>query len=210
MFYLIDSITERASKSEIFSNLHRLLGEESVEVSEQVESLIVEDKKDAALALLKEYDAKLGGIGIYTIKDRKPSGIYRAMFYIEHPFHFHQVENYTRPIVSVSCSYLEELLKKMVRTWPWERIKGDRLPLGTLVKRIEKRLPVPLAQDLNWLSQKVYNFAKHHYNFENDEEEPEHYFSISEAVAVYLIVRKLGLELESFSGKSAEELSQEY
>ena len=199
-----------SNQADIFAVLGRLLGAEAVQVSEQVEKLVADDQNETALARLKEYDATLGGIGIYTITDKKPSGIYRAFFYVEYPLRFPGTENFTRQMVHASCGYLEELLKKMVRTWPWERVFPDKLPLGTLVRRIVKRLPKTLYEDLDWLSQKIYNQAKHHFNMEEDQQEPEFYFSVGEAVAIYLIVRKLGMEIEKLSGKSVEELEQMY
>ena len=120
-------------------------------------------------------------------------------------------EDYTRSMIHAACAYLEELLKKLVHTWPWENIKSDFLPLGALVKRARKHLSPPLAQDLAWLSDRVYNFAKHHFSLENDDEkDQEHYFSLEEAIAVYLIVRKLGLELEKHFKRPLSELLAEY
>lgn len=201
---------ERAPQAEIFAVLERLLGAEAVQVSEQVEKLVADGQNETALARLKEYDATLGGIGIYTITDKKPSGIYRAFSYVENPLRSPGVENQTRQMVHASCAYLEELLKKIVRTWPWEKAIDGKLPLGTLVRRIVKRLPKTLYEDLNWLSQKICNPAKHHFNMEDDQQEPEHFFTVGEAIAVYLIVRKLGLEVEKLSGKSIEELQKMY
>jgi len=204
------SFIERADQDEIFSHLSDLLGPEAVQIAEQVESLILTNQNRAALIMLREYDTTLGGIGIYTIVDKKPPGIYRSLFYVDLSLRSSDAENLTRYTVHAACAYLEELLKKIVHTWPWEHIRVDGLPLGALVNRINKKLPAPLAQNLAWLSKNVYNFAKHHFNMETEdvEEEPENYFSISEAVAVYLIVRKLGLELEALSGKSTEYFSR--
>ncbi len=159
-----------------------------------------------ALKYLKAYDGTLGGIGIYTIVDKKPGGVYRAFAYVSMPFEYPDVENRTRSIIHAACVYLEELFKKIVHTWPWEHFNPDASPLGKLILRYKKQMPPQLAEDLDWLNNTVYNFAKHHFNFEKDDEIPDHYFSVGEAVAVYLIVRKLGFQIESLSGKTKEEL----
>ena len=62
-------------------------------------------------------------------------------------------------------------------------------------------------KEMNWLNGKVYVFAKHHYNLEDidqEEKEPEHYFELDEAIAIYFIVRKLGRKLEELSGRPNE------
>jgi hypothetical protein len=194
--------SSRASRKEIFLHLETLLGSEACEVSQNAADLFLARKKQEGISVLSGYDAKLGGIGIYQIKDEKLPGIYRALTYVLMDLEIERPEDHTRSMVYAACVYLEELLKKLVRLWPWEAIKSDSLPLGTLVNRIQKRLPAPLFNELTWLSYGVYNFAKHHYNLEDDEEpEPEHYFGIDEAIAIYLIVRKLGLELEGLFGR---------
>jgi hypothetical protein len=112
-----------------------------------------------------------------------------------------------RSMIHSSCAYLEELIKKLVRLWPWEVIKTQGVPLGVLIRKIEKRLPPELAQELSWLNQSVYVFAKHHYDMALERKynkEPEHYFVLDEAIAVYLIVRVLGGKLEDLSGKPQE------
>ena len=151
--------------------------------------------KDDALKLLLEYDEQLGGLGIYLKIGEKLPGIYRALSYVGFPLLMPNPENVTRFMIHSACIYLEELLKKIVRIMPWEEIKADSLPLGALVKRARKRLKPSIYEQLSWLAGNVYNFAKHHANLEN-EGEPDHYFSLAEAIAIYFIVRKLGLELE--------------
>ena len=107
-------------------------------------------------------------------------------------------------MINSSCGYLEELIQKLVLLWPWETFNADGVPLGVLIKRIQKRLPELLAQNLSWLNKYVYVFAKHHFNLERDrqdENEPEHYFELDEAIAIYFVVRALGKQLEELSGK---------
>jgi hypothetical protein len=67
------------------------------------------------------------------------------------PLESQHIEDQTRQIIYFSCGYLEELLKHIVRTWPWENANPNILPLGTLVNRIGKHLPQPLALELIWL-----------------------------------------------------------
>lgn len=148
-----------------------------------------------ALKILLDFDQQLGGYGIYMKINEKLPGIYRALSYVGFYLVMPNPENFTRGMIHSACVYLEELLKKIVRIMPWEEIKADSLPLGTLVKKAQKRLKTSTYEQLSWLAGNVYNHAKHHANLEN-EGEPDHYFSLAEAVAIYFIVRKLGLELE--------------
>lgn len=200
----------RAKKEEIFAHLINLLGNEAKDVAIVVAAQAINGRKEQAFKALKDYDAQLGGIGIYTIKDQKPSGIYRAMFYVWLPLQREHPEDYTRGMIYAACVYLEELLKQKVRTWPWERINDYSLPLGKLIFRAKNHLPSALYDELYWLNSRIYNFAKHHFNFEAEEDKtPEHYFDLDEAIAVYLIARNLGLRLEQLIGKTPEQLMQE-
>lgn len=201
----------RAPKDEIFTHLENALGQEATQIVIQVTSLLRAGETDTALKALKTFDATLGGIGVFMITNKRPQGVYRALAYVEMPLRNPGAENYTRFIIQAACGYLEELLKYVVRTWPWEKIKSEGLPLGALVKKATKHLPTDLANELSWLSSKVYNFAKHEYNLTDDygEQQPAHYFQLDEAIAVYLIVRQLGLRLEKLTGKLPEQLMRE-
>jgi hypothetical protein len=71
-------------------------------------------------------------------------------------------------------------------------------------------LPPEMFNELIWLNKKVYVFAKHNYDFgDNENEAPEHYFELDEAVAVYLIARVLGREIENLGKKLQMDLLQE-
>jgi hypothetical protein len=203
---------QRASREAILSHLDNLLGLEAVQIAIKSAALSRAGKSNAALEYIYTYDASLGGIGIYKINDKRPLGVYRPLSYVAMPLRQSGAENYSRFIIQSACGYLEELLKYVVRSWPHEIIKSEGLPLGALVKRAYKHMPSDLADELVWLSSEVYNFAKHEYNLANefDEQEPEHYFQLDEAIAVYLIVRKLGLQLEQLIGKTPEQLQVEY
>lgn len=171
------------------------MSSQAVTIIQEFIHLYDADRKEDALKLLLAYDEQLGGYGIYLKIDEKLSGIYRALSYVGFPLLTPNSEKFTRFMIHSACTYLEELLKKIVRIMPWEEIKADTLPLGTLVKRARKRLKPSTYEQLSWLAGNVYNFAKHHANLEN-EGEPDHYFTLAEAIAIYFIVRKLGLELE--------------
>ena len=85
--------------------------------------------------------------------------------------------------------------------------KVEGLPLGSLVKKIERRLPSDLAQELWWLNKNIYVYAKHHYDLRKEFEackSIEHYFELDEAIAVYFLLRVLGTKLEALSGKPIE------
>jgi hypothetical protein len=202
---------QRASREEIFIHLDTLLGQNACQHAIQAAELSRKGKASTALKTLKEFDATLGGIGVHSITDKRPLGVYRAWFYVELPLRKRGAEDHSRSMIQSSCVYLEEVLKHLVRQWPWEKIKADGLPLGALVNRAAKHLPADLATELAWLSSGIYNFAKHHYNLNDkfDAQPPNHYFQLDEAIAVYLIARKLGLYLEQLIGKSPEQLMKE-
>jgi hypothetical protein len=195
---------KRASKAEIFGRLRDLLGDGAVNIATEVARIYIDGDVNRSLALLKAYDATIGGIGIYRGGGKKLPGIYRALSYNEIPMVHGDAHEDARFMIDSSCGYLEELIKKLVLLWPWEALKVEGAPLGLLVKRIHKRLPDWLAQALWWLNGSVYVFAKHHYHIGHpieEENEPEHYFELDEAIAVYYIVRVLGRHLEALSGK---------
>jgi hypothetical protein len=70
-------------------------------------------------------------------------------------------------------------------------------------------LPLDIFDKMIWLNKKVYVFAKHNYDFGDDENDaPDHYFELDEAVAIYLIARVLGKEIEKIGKKTQNELLQ--
>jgi len=201
---------QKASRAEIMDRLRNLFGDEAVAVVEKVETLEAENQLDKARVALEDFDETIGGMGIYRVPmGRKPAGIYRSFGYVKVYFSRPGIEDHTRFIVQVSIGYLEELLKKIVRIMPWDIVKINNLPLGQLAEKAKRQLTEALYADLNWMSSAVGNFAKHHYNMENDEEvQPDHYFSVAEAAAVYLMVRQLGLQLQAHCGITEETLTQ--
>ncbi len=204
---------KRTSYNEIIKHLENLFGDEAEKVCKEVANTATLGDYNAALAQLKVYDSKLGGIGIYKSTGVKMPGIHRAFAYVEFPFiPWKTAVSNTRGMIHASCAYLEELIKKMVWFWPWEVFKEYGpygMPLGTLVNKLKGHIPEYLYQELSWLNKNVYVFAKHQYNLgDNEKDVPAHYFCLDEAVAVYFIVRKLGLALEALSQKQSQTFTE--
>jgi hypothetical protein len=203
---------KRANREEIFSHLRELLGDDAVNVSIRVHKLALEKDYETSLAELKEYDATLGGIGVYKSEGKKMTGIYRAFFYVELPFIAKYPKEDSRDIIEAACGYLEALIKRVRRLSFVETLKDsykEGLPLGSLLYKVKDILPLHVFDKMIWLNKKVYVFAKHNYDFGDDENEaPEHYFELDEAVAVYFIARVLGKEIEKIGKKTHDELLQ--
>ena len=203
---------ERAPRDEIFAHLSKLLGNEAISISKEVYDLCLAKKHQLALEKLKDYDKTLGGIGIYKSEGKKLPGIYRAFAYVELPFISENAEEDSRDIVEAACGYLEGLIKRVSRLSLIEKIRDsykEGLPLGSLLYKVKEMLPLEIFNDMIWLNKKVYVFAKHKYDFGDDEEnQPEHYFELDEAVAVYLIARVLGRAIEKLGKKTQDELLQ--
>lgn len=140
------------------------------------------------------------------------TGIYRAFFYVELPFIAKYPEEDSRDIIEAACGYLEALIKRVRRLSFVETLKDsykEGLPLGNLLYKVKDKLPIDVFDKMIWLNKKVYVFAKHNYDFGDDENEaPEHYFVLDEAVAVYFIARVLGKEIEKIGKKTHDELLQ--
>lgn len=200
--------TIKAPEEEILTRLVQIVDSESLAVTLKASKLI-EKNNDKAMEIIYSYDSTLGGTGIYLMKEKRKLGVYRALFYVKMSLNNSNAVNLTRYAAFSACAYIEALLKKVVHTWFWEDIGPDGLPLGNLLYRYKKHLSPELYANLNWLTKNIYNPAKHNTHFENDENEPENYFSITDAIAAYFICRKLGLKLERLMGKSQEELESE-
>ena len=135
---------KRASYEEIFLHLHDLLGDNAVNAAEEVAKQYIDGDKEKALNTLKEFDATIGGVGLYRSKGKKLPGIYRALSYNEIPMVQGIAHEDGRFMIDASCGYLEELIKKLVVVWPWERIADRGITLGGLMNRIKHRLPEDL------------------------------------------------------------------
>jgi hypothetical protein len=203
---------ERAMREEIFSHLLKLVGNEAIDVSKKVYELCLTKHYQLALERFKDYDETLGGIGIYKSQGKKLPGIYRAFAYVELPFRAENAEEDSRDIVEAACGYLEALIKRVSRLSVIEKIRDsykEGLPLGSLLYKVKEMLPMEIFTEMIWLNKKVYIFAKHKYDFGDDEDNiPDHYFELDEAVAVYLIARALGREIEKIGNKTQDELLQ--
>lgn len=193
-------IRQRATRQEILAHLDRLLGARAQEVVLDATELLCDGKNEQALEILKTYDAQLGGIGLHLHPpQRKLSGPYRALAYIYVPLCSVDVEERTRQIVQHSCGYVEDIVKKMVRLGILEKMRDD-LPLGQMLGRIKHKVPQLLFAQLKWLNDEIYVFAKHENDFsDRNEPEPEHYFALDEAIAVYIIARKFVIELSNLT-----------
>ena len=113
---------------------------------------------------------------------------------------------------NAACAHVEGMLQRMSLLGVFARMVDGRVPMGALVRRIRGKLPRQLYEDLQWLASDVYNFAKHDFDVSGrpDAEARAHYFELDEALAVFLIARKLAVEIEVFSGKTREELLAEH
>jgi len=197
----------RATQEEIFTHVITWVGNQAINISMQVADEYINRDKKLALEIMKKHDATLGGIGIYRGGGMKLPGIYRALSYNEIPMCYGHAHESGRFMIHSSFAYIEGLIQKLVIIWPWEAFRTNGLPLGVLVKKIEKRLPTDLAEELRWLNRHVYVYAKHNFDLHKELEARrslDHYFVLEEAVAVYFLVRVLGTKLEALSGKPIE------
>jgi hypothetical protein len=202
---------QRASRSDIFVHLERLLGHEALETVTQVTARLNAGETEPALAELKAFDAKIGGVGLHEHQEgKKLPGVYRALSYVEMSLRTDAPQKFSRYIVYSACAHVESMLKRMARRGLFGQLREDHSPMGKLVNKIKKRLPPDLYTDLKWLSDGIANVAKHEYDLsDRGEREPEHLFELDEAIAVYLISRRLAVELERYGGKSRTVLLSE-
>jgi hypothetical protein len=199
---------KRALREVIFSHLCELLGSRAEEVAVRSAQLILSNHGKKGLDMLCEFDATLGGYGIFMEQETREMlpGVYRPLSYFAMPLYSPYLAGETRDMVESCGAYLEFLLKRVVRMLPWERIQDgfDRLPLGALVKKLHKHLPLETYKHLRWFSQDIHNQAKHNYHQPNSLDINKHLFDLDEVLACYFIVRKLGHEIEKHSGKSPD------
>jgi hypothetical protein len=191
---------QRASRDDIFERLDRLLGPEARTVISEAVAHFQTGETGRGLSVLKAFDARLEGVGLYQQGDRKLPGVYRPLTYVEMVLRNQQPEQFTRYIVHASCAHVESALKQAARLGFFDRIRADRLPLGAILKRVEKQLPADLYENLAWLNQRVCNFAKHDFDARDGLEDGDaldaHLFDLDEALTIYLIARRLVVNLE--------------
>lgn len=189
-------VSQRATRNDIFTHLDRLLGAEAKNVVVGATHLVLTGNNEQALEILKTFDILVGGIGLHSLEPQtKLPGPYRSISYVYMALSATDVEARGRSIAEFAVVNVESILKKMVRLGFFERMR-DNVPMGSVLRKIEHRIPKPLFEDLAWLNDEVYVFAKHKYDFSDDDgPDPEHYFELDEAIAVYFIARKLVVEL---------------
>jgi hypothetical protein len=197
---------KRATNAEVFVFLEHLLGPEARTVIDHTANSFDAGDPASALAKLKVFDARIGGVGLHEYQGEKFPGIYRPFSYVMMSLGHDDVRDEGRHIAIASCAYLESLLKRMA-LWGLFEIADQHTPMGMLLRSIRHKLPQQLYEDLRWMTSRIYNFAKHDYSV-NDRptpEEREHYFTLEEALAVYFSARQLGRQLEKYSGKTSLE-----
>lgn len=199
-------IRQRATTQEIFVRLEHLFGNKACEVVSDATELLDERNNEKALEVIRAFDAQLGGVGLHMqTPHKKLSGPYRSLAYIYIALRSTDVEERARQIVQHSCTYVEAIVKKMVRLGIFESMKTD-IPLGQMLGRLRHKVPLSLFENLRWLNDEIYIFAKHENDFsDRDEPEPEHYFALGEAIATYFIARKLVIELSNMTDPSSVE-----
>lgn len=201
----------RASRTEILDKLTDLLGDQAMSVTSLVSRDLLRGSVTDAMRELKDFDRKIGGIGIYCRKpDKKLPGVYRPLTYVELPLTRSNPDDAARGMIVAAGGYLEELIARGLGPEFFMKIliNFKKAPLGAMVDLIKISIPTALYKELKWFSGRVYNYAKHDFDAENRSDPVgDHYFGIDEGIAVYFIVRRLGEELIRISGTSKEELS---
>ncbi len=202
------STDQRALREVIFSYLNDLLGSQAAEIAMKAAQLRMEGNNKDCLEMLCEFDATIGGYGIFMENKtrRMLPGVYRPLSYFAMPLYSPYLSGETRDMVESCGAYLEFLLKRIVKLSPLEKIQDglDRLPLGSLTIKLHNRLPKEIYDHLRWFSQNIHNHAKHNYHQPNSSNMNKHLFELDEVFACYFIARKLGYEIEKLSGKSQD------
>jgi hypothetical protein len=191
-------VTNKLSKT-IRPEIKKLLKEVVPTIKlKDVRTIIDKHKYDIrdSVELAAELDKSIGGIGIHNVNVRTKDGhltgrydiedrpTYRPIQYVYADLCFPDLEWRTRSIVFESCSHLEACLDRYCK----EQVFG---PFGNLLNsRFGKTLPLKLWNQLDFIRRYLYNPAKHYIP-----KQEEHLFSVAEAIAVYYICRKLGLEI---------------
>ena len=96
------------------------------------------------------------------------------------------------------------MLKQVAHLGFFDRLRVEKLPLGTIVNKAQKQLPASLHENLAWFSKSICNIAKHDFDareyLEDADSLDSHLFDLDEAIAIYLIARKLTVDLEESFG----------
>ena len=149
-----------------------------------IQDLVVLDKTIPGLGLhnVNERTADGGLTGVYSIQDR---AIFRGIQYVGMYLSLSQTEWLSRKIVTDSCYHVESSLKRRLN------VKGN-LSVGMILNRRGRVLDRSLTDILWQLNNAIYNNAKHTVEAIDFD---SHMFSIVDAIAVYLVCRKVGVHL---------------
>jgi hypothetical protein len=172
-----------------------------VVVAEAVAAIEVGDSP-RALDILKTFDATIGGTGLHSMTPgKKLPGVYRALTYVSTSLTQSAPSLLSRHIIQNTCAHVEDVLKESVRFGFLARA-FENYPMGQLLRHgFKKRIPDRLYRDLLWLNDGVNIHVKHDYaapaDYPDGEPMDSHLFDLDEALAIYLIARKLVVELET-------------
>ena len=190
----------RATRQEIFDQLNRLLGPGAQAVVSQVVAHLQAGEVEQGLSVLGKFDENVGGVGLYKQRDQKLPGVYRPLTYVDMVLRNAHPEQFTRLAAYASCAHVEYVLKQAAHLGFLNELRVEKLPLGTIVKKAQKQLPASLYENLAWFSKSICNVAKHDFdareNLEDTDSLDSHLFDLDEAIAIYLIARKLTVDLE--------------
>jgi len=155
---------------------------------------------EQGLSVLGKFDENIRGVGLYKQRDQKLPGVYRPLTYVDMVLRNAHPEQFTRLAVHASCAHVEYVLKQVAHLGFFDRLRVEKLPLGTIVNKAQKQLPASLHENLAWFSKSICNVAKHDFdareNLEDTDSLDSHLFDLDEAIAIYLIARKLTVDLE--------------
>jgi hypothetical protein len=191
---------QRASREEILDRLDHLLGPEARTVLSQVVAHLEAGEIEQGLSTLKEFDTRIGGVGLHNQADQKLPGAHRPLTYVHTILRSAHPERFTRFAIHASCAHVEYVLKEAARLGLFGRIRASRWPLGTIVKQTRGQLAPSLYENLSWLSKRICNFAKHDFDTPEGLEDGDslgvHLFDLEEAIAVYFVARRLAVIFE--------------
>lgn len=198
---------KRATSADIIEHFHRLLSPEADKVVLDATNLFSTGNAEQGLLILRQFDSTIGGFGLHsltpgaTVEIPFERELHRPIHYIEMLLKSNASDNLTRYLAEAACAHVEAILKKSTRLSFLSEIRDDKpAPMGALLNKAKRLIPPPLYEDLDWLNKKVYTFTKHEFGedaFPDDNSEGNmHLFTLSEAIMIYFIARKLVVSLE--------------
>lgn len=204
-------IKPRASNVAIFQKLERLIGRDAAPLVQSVVHLLDRGAAREAIDVLKAFDDKIGGYCGMPKVFTKPGGAYRPLGYIPLLLENPHPREMSRYIIDTIGQHVENLLQRVSLLGFLNEMSDRLLPMGRLVGSMRLVLPSQLYEDLQWFASEVYNHAKHSVDMEGRQraDPHDHFFDLEESLAIYLIGRRLAVQLELWSGKSREQLMAE-